>query len=324
MSKKKFTGWRLFIFLALLLTGCTTFNKNSVRTSPLDRTAPGQASGDILARVGDRVITVPGFQERFNTLPSNRRQGATGEEQKEKFLERMVETFLFSLEARDKGIDKETPLNYIIQDTVDNILAREYYQREMLSGPTITEDEIKNYYDSHPDEFINPEAVKARHILVMVKTDAPQNEWNAALERAKDLKNEIDNGADFNKIAGERSDDGRTKKRGGDLGYLTREKIPDGFPDILFTLKTGEISDPVKGSEGYHIIKVETKRPKRIQTISQVKRKLERKLKKQKQDDLLAKEIKHLKEKYGVVLNTDLLSSVVVQKNPAKGKKSKG
>ncbi|MEA2082822.1 MAG: peptidylprolyl isomerase [Thermodesulfobacteriota bacterium] len=210
---------------------------------------------------------------------------------------------------------------------MDSILAREYYNREILPETAVTDDEIKGYYDSHPDEFRDPEMVKARHILVRAEPDATREEWDKALRKATDLKKEIDNGADFEKLAREKSDDGSTKRKGGALrtggafgsGYLTRESMPEGFPDIVFSLKAGEISDPVKSPKGYHIIKVETKQPEKIQTLDQVKGTLKQKLSKQKHEELFAQTIERLKEKYKVVLNTDLLDSVKVEKKKKKG-----
>ena len=314
------------LLVVILLAGCMPSAK-PVKAEPPAQSEQGQVSGsgDVLARMGDRTITVSEFGEKFNTL--SRREGATAEEQKEKALERLVEMTLFSLEARAQKINREKSIERAILDIADNILAREYYNREILPETAVTDDEIKDYYDSRPDEFRDPEMVKARHILVRVKPDATREEWDKALRKANDLKKEIDHGADFEKLAREKSDDTSTKRRGGALrtggafgsGYLTRESMPEGFPDIVFTLKSGEISHPVKSPKGYHIIKVEIKQPEKIQTLDQVKGTLKQKLTKQKHEELFAQTIERLKGKYKVVLNTDLLDSVKIEKKKRKG-----
>ncbi len=241
------------LLVIILVVGCTAFGGKSGKVPDLGQSAPEGTSGDILAKVGERTITVSEFQERFNTLSPQKRQGGTIEVQKEKALQRLVEITLFSLEARAEGIDRETSIQSLTQDIVDNILAREYYHRQMPPELTVTEDEIKQFYDSHLDEFTDPEVVRARHILISVGPDATPEEGAAAEKKALDLKKEIDNGADFEKLAKEKSDDKRTKRRGGTLGFVTRENMPEEFPDRLFSIKEGEISDPVKGSKGYHI-----------------------------------------------------------------------
>lgn len=317
------------LLVVILLAGCMPSVTKPINAEPPAQSAQKKVSGDVLARMGDRTITVSEFGEKFNTLPAERRQGATAEEQKEKALERLVEMTLFSLEARAQKIDVEESIEHTILDIVDSILSREYYSREILYKTTVTDDEIKNYYDSHCDEFRDPEMVKARHILIRVEPDAAREEWDMALRKAGDLKREIDNGADFAKLARGKSDDSSTKRKGGALrtggafgsGYLTRESMPEGFPDIVFSLNAGEISHPVKSPKGYHIIKVETKRPEKVQTLDQVKGTLKQKLTKQKHEKLFAQTIERLKEKYKVVLNTDLLNSVKIEK---KKKKRKG
>jgi len=322
MKRYKRSYW-LLVFSVVLIMGCAAAGQESLKGS----VATSTPSKDILARVGNRTITVCEFQERFNTFPSNRLPAGTVNEQKEQFLERFVQRSLLSLEASEQGIDRDESVANTIRDIVDSILAREYFERKIQPQLAVTDDEIKNYYDTHGDEFTDTEMLKARHILVGVKPDATQEKWDMALKRAGDLKKEIDNGANFEKLAREKSDDGRTKRRGGALrtggafgsGYLTRENIPAGFPDIVFSLKEGEISDPVKGAKGYHIIKVDTKRPKRIRTLDQVKAALKQKLTKQKHEEFFAQTIERLKEKYKVVLNTGLLDSVKVEKKKRKG-----
>ena len=318
MKRHKRNYW-LSVFSIVLIMGCATAGQESLKGSGVT----DLPSGDILARVGTRTITVCEFGEKFSTFPSNRLQAVTVEEQKEKFLERFVQRTLLSFEASEQGIDREESVANTIRDRVDSILAREYFERKIQPQLTVTDDEIKNYYDSHPDEFRDPVKVMARHILVRVKPDSTQEEWDMALKMAVDLKKEINNGASFAKLAKEKSDDSRTKWRGGALrtgrsfgssGYLTRENIPAGFPDVVFSLAAGEISEPVKGIKGYHIIKVDTKRPEKLRTLDQVKAALKQKLIKQKHEEIFTPTIERLKEKYKVVLNTDLLNLVKVEK----------
>lgn len=319
MKRDKHFCLGVSLLVIVLVAGCTASAGKSVKVTGIGQSAPGGASGDILARVGERTITVSEFETRFNGLSTQNRRGKTIEEQKEKAMERMVQTTLLSLEATAEKIDREEAVASAIQRIGDSILAREYYDRNIRPELTITEDEIKDYYDSHPDEFTDPEVVRARHVLISVASDAVPEEWIAAEKKAHELKKEIDNGADFEKLAKEKSDDKRTKRRGGTLGFTTRGNMPEGFPDLLFSLNEGDVSDPVKGSKGYHIIKVESKGPKKIRTLDQVQRDVKRKLEKQKRDELFAQTIERLKERYKVELNAELLASVKVEEKKAGG-----
>ena len=290
----------LLILAAILIMGCAASNKHSLQNSPPQ---------DILAKVGDNIITLSEFEEKINAVPPQYRQKFKSEEQKAKFLERLVETALFSLEARAEKIDREKTIESRIQDAVDSILAREYIKRNVTDKITVTDDEISQYYETHLKEFTRPEQVKARHILIRVDPEAIPGKWAEAEIKARELKNRLDNGANFATLAKEYSDDAKSKNMGGDLGFFAREKMAPEFSEAAFSLRLGEIRDPVKTSFGYHIIKVEAKRPERIETLEKVKERIQYQLKSKKYRAGAEDAVERLKEKYEVILNTELLKS---------------
>jgi len=119
-----------------------------------------------------------------------------------------------------------------------------------LLGPqiSITEDEMKTYFDENKALFAQEKEVKASHILV------------DSLDTANEVKQKLANGGDFAQLAKDYSTDTGTKDNGGDLGFFKSGTMTEEFDKAAFSLKVGEISDPVKTDYGYHIIKVvETK-----------------------------------------------------------------
>ncbi|MGE5586563.1 MAG: peptidyl-prolyl cis-trans isomerase [Bacillota bacterium] len=135
---------------------------------------------------------------------------------------------------------------------------------------TINEDEVKKYYDEHKDEFKEPEQVKARHILVNDE------------KTAKDIEKQLAAGADFAELAKAKSEDPGSKDKGGDLGYFGRGAMDPAFEKAAFSLKIGETSAPVKSSFGYHIIRVEDKKPERIPPLEEVRSEVEKRIKREK------------------------------------------
>lgn len=104
---------------------------------------------------------------------------------------------------------------------------------------TVTEDDVKERY--------KPE-IKASHILVSDE------------ETAKDLKKQLDEGASFEELAKQYSEDTTSKDKGGDLGYFGPGKMAPEFEEAAYKLNVGEISEPVHSSKGYHIIKLTDKK----------------------------------------------------------------
>ncbi|TXK81469.1 peptidylprolyl isomerase [Paenibacillus sp. N3.4] len=109
---------------------------------------------------------------------------------------------------------------------------------------TITDDEIKKYYDANLETLKVPEQVQASHISVATKEDADA------------ILTELKAGGDFAALAKDKSTDTVTKDNGGSLGYVSSGKMDPAFDTAAFALAVNATSEPVKTSTGYDIIKV--------------------------------------------------------------------
>lgn len=119
----------------------------------------------------------------------------------------------------------------------------------MMSGKVEAKD-IKDYYDKNADKFMQPAAVKARHVLV--KTE----------QEAKDVIKELDglSGQKLNDKFVELATTKSTGPRqgGGELGWFAANQMVKPFSDAAFALKKGEITKkPVQTQFGFHVILVE-------------------------------------------------------------------
>src|SRR5699024_5471286 len=137
----------------------------------------------------------------------------------------------------------------------------QYVQIEKLvdSRISVTDEEINEYFEENKEKLGQEEQVKASHILV-------EDE-----KTAKDLKKQLDDGADFAELAKEHSTDPGSAENGGELGFFGKGKMVKEFEDVAFATKVGEISEPVKSEKGYHIIKVEEKKEAKEATLEEKK-----------------------------------------------------
>jgi peptidyl-prolyl cis-trans isomerase C len=152
---------------------------------------------------------------------------------------------------------------------MDSLLATE--------GKAATTDEaMKKVYDDAAKQISGEQEVHARHILV------------ATEEEAKEVKAELDKGADFAELAKKKSKDPGAAD-GGDLGFFTKDQMVPEFSAAAFALEPGKISDPVKSQFGWHIIKVEEKRNRKPPEFDQVKGQIEAYVTRKAQADYVAK-----------------------------------
>mgnify|MGYP002740363497 FL=1 len=162
----------------------------------------------------------------------------------------------FNKDMEDKGISAKDTQTLLKQQVIFNKL-----QDNIKSSIKI---DSKGYYDSHPDEFKQDEQVKASHILV--KTEEEANKVIAELKAGKD----------FAELAKTYSTDESNKNNGGDLGYFDKSRMVAPFANAAFSMEVGTFSQaPVKTEFGYHVIKVEDKKPAGTQSYEEVKKQLE-------------------------------------------------
>ena len=124
----------------------------------------GDETGEkILAKVGDERLTTSIFEFKMRTLPPELRsmlKGDTGKQQE--LINRWVEVTLLAKEAEATGIVELPEIKSIINEFKKQLLAKELIARRLKQTTSIPEEELKKYYDSHPDEFVLNEQVRAK------------------------------------------------------------------------------------------------------------------------------------------------------------------
>ena len=106
------------------------------------------------------------------------------------------------------------------------------------------------------------------HILITVPESANADQIQAARTKAEQVKKEIDGGLDFN-AAAIRYSGAQDALDGGDLGWRRYDQVPSAFADLVEGLKAGDVTQPVRGPSGFHILKVVDMRGQGKQVVTE-------------------------------------------------------
>ena len=128
-----------------------------------------------------------------------------------------------------------------------------YFDLNSIEEIENTEEELQQYYEDHKEDYKKDPACKYKY--VQIKLEASEADKQIAKTKIDSIYNLLIDGADFAQTAITFSQ-GPSGPKGGDLGWFTRGRMVKEFEDVAFTLKVGEISEPVNTQFGWHIIKV--------------------------------------------------------------------
>lgn len=167
-----------------------------------------------------------------------------------------------------------------------------------------SEEEIEQFYEQYQDQFTRPETVRARHILIQVSPDDPPEVKETKRKQAEEIRQNLLEGADFAELAREYSDC-PSKRKGGDLGEISRGQTVPNFEQAAFSQKVGEIGPVVETRFGYHIIQVTDHKPPQKLSLDQVHETISRAITQRKQRQAAANYIEKLRQAAQIEYKTD-------------------
>ena len=163
----------------------------------------------------------------------------------------------------------------------EGLAIRELIDTYITPKVSVTEKEVKAFYDENASIFQQPEQVKASHILIKVEADADDAQKSKARKQIEDIQKEVAAGADFGQVAKEKSQ-GPSSANNGDLGFFGRGQMVKPFETAAFELEVGQVSPIVETQFGYHLIKVTDKKPAAAVPLNEVEEKISEYLKQNK------------------------------------------
>ena len=298
---------------------------------------------EIVARVNDKILTMSelrareaeiignlrmnyageDFEERARAVKGNIVQdlvtellllqraedmGVTGQ-RKEEFIEDLLEEF-----KRNNQIKNDEELEDLLKDDeldVDTFREMLYRRRlpqymvyeEVTSKIEITEERIRRFYDSHPEDFTTPEKVRISDIIILT---GEERSLEDAAEKARDVYALLMRGGDFPELA-RRFSDGPTAGEGGKLGFYSHGELRPDLEEVAFSLEVGGVSEPIETEHGFHIIKVEERVEPDLIPLQKVAERIKNRLLENEFDQRLAMYIEEIEKGNRITVNEKYL-----------------
>ena len=252
---------------------------------------------NILVRIKGRKITLEEFQVRIGEIPSYYQGFLATHEGKIELLNGMITEAVLIQKAKEEGLDKREDIRRKLKNVEDRILLETMVQELQKDRIAVSDEEVKEHFERNEEKFANPEQVRVSHILVKRKSEA------------KNVLNELREGANFEKLARKYSIDSITASRGGDLGYISRGEMIPAFEEVAFALENkNDISGIIETQFGYHLIKLTGKKQLRKKTEEEINYEIRTTIQNEKLDRLMEK----YKKESMVSVNYDLLDKVSI------------
>ena len=253
------------------------------------------SGAEIVARVNNDVITLAAYQKAEQALRDEVTRDCQGcppdqiaaqfKDQQKDLLRGMIDESLIVQRAKDMNVNVEPDVNKRLDEvrqqnglaTLDDLkkgveasglswedykttirnglLQKEVVRREVGSHVDITREEVKQYYDAHPEEFTLPERVVLSEISLSTEGKTPE-EMTAVRNKVEGLRTSVLNGDDFNQVARLYSQ-GSTAKDGGDLGTFKKGELAPQLEQTVFQMSKGQITDVIQTRTDFEILKVD-------------------------------------------------------------------
>lgn len=313
MTQPLHTAWLYKLgLLAALTVGCNDPNAAGAGGTPSGPTAASSSAaaediGEVLATVNGMQIGSTEFQEA-----ASRKSPESGDTlslaEKQEVLDRLIEEKLLYEAALTKGLDRDPKVQKVM---INTLLRKDVYAS--IRNSDFSDEELRAYYEQHKDEFVVPEKVQIKRILIKVNDDRPDADAKAEATRIR--KELAADSTRFKELASQFSED-TYKRRGGDVGFVPRTGKPGLDEDVVtkaFEMNVEQLSQPFSTKEGWNVIYVANKRERVERTFQQMKGSVLRKVKTAKLKELYEQYVADLQKTASVNTDAGKLESIEVK-----------
>ncbi|MGL4570122.1 MAG: peptidylprolyl isomerase [Clostridium sp.] len=241
----------------------------------------------VLATVGANEITEKELNEIISKYPADRKMMFEGEQGKKQLLEQMIQFELLNQFGKELKLDETNEYKETVERLSKEILTQVTISK-ILGDITVTDEEAKEYYEAHKDQFAEQPTVSAKHILVESE------------EEAAKIKEEIENGTMTFEEAATKYSSCPSKEQGGSLGAFGRGMMVPEFEEAAFAAEIGKLTAPVKTQFGFHLILIDEKNEGKVKTFEEVKDGVVQQLIQERQQRKYLDVLKDLENKFPV------------------------
>jgi peptidyl-prolyl cis-trans isomerase SurA len=321
----------------------------------LPATAGARTVERIVAVVGEEVILESEINERarpamqeISALPDPGQRAQRAAAVRREVLERIIEEHLLLQQAdelklsvtseeidrsieqikKDYGLTDAQLADELRKQGMNVASYRQSTRKEILryrvlniavgSKVQVSDNDVQSYYERNMKSGSNLQ-VKVSHIFVAIPENADAAKVLERERYAKKILARAQAGEDFAGLAKELSEDPATRAEGGDLGYFGKEMgLPKPVEELVFSMKVGEVGGPVRGNQGFHVIKLVDRRAKDIKPLGEVKEELRGRLRQKEMERQTKAYLAELRRKTLVDIRTpgkgDTISEAAPQK----------
>ncbi len=238
--------------------------------SSLDKAGRDEFRGDqVVARVGNDVITMGELDEAIDALPEWMRSALEDPAQKEAFLEQYVAEELIHRKAKRLELDKDPSVRKQAERAMRQLMIQKVLEDEIKAKVKISDDDMELYYQAHPDRYGEKEAFQIR----MMKVDA---------DRLQEVRQSLADGEEFSGLARTHSLDEATRANGGKVRDWIEEGLdPTGMGDpnrlwqALANHGEGDVTEPIRVDGETYIFQITSRRPPRPFSLEEATKQVE-------------------------------------------------
>ena len=248
-------------------------------------------------------VSVGTFVQQFNQMPQPYRPRLSDKEKiGEIAFQTQVRDLLLDVAKKD-NLEKSNEFTKEWDALKEKEMIKRMKGEVILKGVGISDEEVQSYYDRFKDRFTIPAQVRVREILVQTPDEA-----EAILKQLKQ-------GADFSKLATEKTIRQYVKNSGGDLGTFPRTRYPEIF-DAAIVLKKGQLAGPIKSQDRqlgtvYSVIRLEDKTEAKVQPLDEVRDRVVQMARTEKDNNIYNQWVENAKARYKIEVFDDVIRSTI-------------